>query len=196
LFPVARAGPRQSRHHFAVSLTASLLFSSVCAVFVLVYSREILAIFNPAYPDIAGTSLRFLGFSLIGSTLKFHACTLARLADAMRRASVWFALGGVLELAFVVVGARLGGLEGLVVGWTVAVSIEGACMVIYRLYAVGSADPAGPTRQLPAAPTGQTGAVQDRRRRPDGSDPAPPAARAPRGRAGGNLFMATGGIDR
>ncbi|TIX45980.1 MAG: hypothetical protein E5V26_03040, partial [Mesorhizobium sp.] len=68
-------------------MTASLLFSLVCAVIVFTYSQQILAVFNPAYPEIAGSSLRFLGFSLLGSTLKFHACTLARLGDRMRKAS-------------------------------------------------------------------------------------------------------------
>ncbi len=134
LFPVARAGPKQYRDNFAMSLGLSLLFSTACALFVLIYSRQILALFNPAYPDIAGTSLRFLGFSLVGLTLKFHACALARLDDVMRRASLWFALGGVMELSFAVIGAKLGGLEGLVLGWTSAVSIEGMCM-LYAGYA-------------------------------------------------------------
>jgi hypothetical protein len=99
-------------------------------VFIFTYSQQILGIFNPAYPAIAGTSLRLLGFSLLGSTIKFHACTLVRLSDAMGRASLWFALGALLELGFVISGAKFGGLQGLVLGWTLAVSIEGACMVL------------------------------------------------------------------
>jgi O-antigen/teichoic acid export membrane protein len=130
LFPVVRASPKQSAHDMRMSLTASLLFSLVCAAFVFAYSREILATFNPAYPEIAGSSLRFLGFSLVGSTLKFHACALARLGDTMRKASCWFAFGGVLELCLAVVGANLDGLQGLVLGWTLAVSIEGACAAL------------------------------------------------------------------
>jgi O-antigen/teichoic acid export membrane protein len=128
LFPVVRADPEQFRRLFIVSLTVSLLFSLACAVFIFTWSQQILASFNPAYPEIAGTGLRLLGFSLLGSTLKFHACTLARLGDTMRGASLWFALGGLLELGFLVAGAKLGGLHGLVLGWTLAVSIEGACV--------------------------------------------------------------------
>jgi O-antigen/teichoic acid export membrane protein len=130
LFPVGRANPKQSAHDMRVSLTASLLFSLACAAFIFAYSQEILAAFNPAYREIAGSGLRFLGFSLIGSTLKFHACALARLGDAMRKASPWFAFGGLLELSLAVVGANLDGLEGLVLGWTLAVSIEGACAAL------------------------------------------------------------------
>jgi O-antigen/teichoic acid export membrane protein len=130
LFPVVRANSKQFAHDMLLSLAVSLLFSLVCAVVVFAYSRQLLALFNPAYPEIAGSSLRLLGFSLLGSTLKFHGCTLARLSDKMRKASVWFALGGLLELGFAVAGAKLDGLQGLVVGWTLAVSIEGTCAAL------------------------------------------------------------------
>jgi hypothetical protein len=153
LFPVVRASPKQSGHDILVSLTASLLFSLICAVFVFTYSQEILAIFNPAYPEIAGSSLRFLGFSLLGSTLKFYACTLARLGDAMRKASPWFALGGLLELCFAVAGAKLGGLQGLVLGWTLAISIEGAFAAVVLAFATKLDSAAVPLHEAPAPST-------------------------------------------
>jgi O-antigen/teichoic acid export membrane protein len=152
LFPVVRAGPNNSRRHFLVSLTASLLFSLACAVFVFVYSEKILEIFNPAYREIAGSSLRLLGFSLLGSTLKFHACALARLSDAMRRASLPFALGGLLEVGLLVAGAKLGGLEGLVVGWTIAVSIEGICAGLVWAFASSFGISASPPPELVTSP--------------------------------------------
>jgi O-antigen/teichoic acid export membrane protein len=151
LFPVVRAGPKQFQHLFLVSLTASLLFSLACAVFIFTYSQQILGIFNPAYPEIAGMSLRFIGFGLLGSTFKFHACTLARLGDAMGRASPWFALGGLLELGFVVAGAKLGGLDGLVLGWTLAVGIEGACVGLVWVFATKWGF-AGAVREFTAPP--------------------------------------------
>ncbi|MER8716061.1 hypothetical protein [Mesorhizobium sp. M1295] len=149
LFPVVRTSPKQSRRDILMSLTASLLFSLVCAVFVFTYSQEILAVFNPAYPEIAGSSLRFLGFSLLGSTLKFHACTLARLGDRMRKASRWFALGGLLELCLVIAGAKLGGLQGLVLGWTLAVSIEGVCAALTLAFAMNLNSAGGPVHEGP-----------------------------------------------
>jgi O-antigen/teichoic acid export membrane protein len=152
LFPVVRAGPNNSRRHFLVSLTASLLFSLACAVFVFLYSEKILEIFNPAYREIAGSSLRLLGFSLLGSTLKFHACALARLSDAMRRASLPFALGGLLEIGLLVAGAKLGGLEGLVVGWTVAVSIEGICAGLVWAFASSFGISSSPPPELVTSP--------------------------------------------
>ncbi|RWX70965.1 hypothetical protein EN780_01660 [Mesorhizobium sp. M4B.F.Ca.ET.089.01.1.1] len=147
LFPVVRASPKQSRHDILLSVMASLLFSLVCAVFIFTYSQKILAVFNPAYAEIAGSSLRFLGFSLLGTTLKFHACTLARLGDRMRKASRWFALGGLLELGLVIAGARLGGLEGLVLGWTLATSIEGVCAALTLAFAIKFDSAAGPVHE-------------------------------------------------
>jgi O-antigen/teichoic acid export membrane protein len=152
LFPVVRASPKQSGHDILVSLTASLLFSLGCATFIFVYSQETLAFFNPAYPEIAGSSLRFLGFSLVGSTLKFHACTLARLGDRMLKASPWFALGGLLELCLAIAGAKLGGLEGLVVGWTVAVSLEGACIALFCAYSTKFGRDADAVHEFTAPP--------------------------------------------
>ena len=84
LFPVVRASPKQSRHDILLSVMASLLFSLVCAVFVFTYSQTILAVFNPAYPEIAGSSLRFLGFSLLGLTLKFHGAPLEAIGAVLR----------------------------------------------------------------------------------------------------------------
>jgi O-antigen/teichoic acid export membrane protein len=152
LFPIVRAGPAKSRHHFLVSLTASLLFSLACAVFILSCSEKILELFNPAYREIAGSSLRFLGFSLLGSTLKFHACALARLSDAMRKAALPFALGGALELGLLVLGAKIGGLEGLVIGWTVAVSIEGLCVALLWIFAANLGFPINRSRELTTPP--------------------------------------------
>jgi O-antigen/teichoic acid export membrane protein len=156
LFPVVRANPKQLRHDIHVSLAASLLFSLVSAVFIFTYSQKILAVFNPAYPEIAGSSLRFLGFSLLGSTFKFHACTLARLGDAMRTASRWFAFGGLLELCFAVVGAKLDGLQGLVLGWTLAASIEGACAALVLAFATKLDSAAGRVHGGPAPSPLQT----------------------------------------
>lgn len=131
LFPVVRSNPDQAGHNILVSLFGSLLVSLAGAVVILVYSQEILAFFNPAYPDIAGSSLRLLGFSLLGLTLKYHACALARLNDRMRTAAYWFAIGGLLEVCLAVAGAQFGGLQGLVLGWTLAVIIEGACAAAF-----------------------------------------------------------------
>ncbi|MGY8635123.1 hypothetical protein RAD15_21845 [Bradyrhizobium sp. 14AA] len=156
LFPVIRANSTQFRHHMLVSLAVSLLFSLVCASIVLFYSEQILALFNPAYPKIAGSSLCLLGFSLVGSTFKYHACSLARLRDKMGKASHWFAFSGLLELCFAIAGAKLGGLQGLVVAWTIAISIEGACAALVLFFATTLDSADHQVREGPASKLLQT----------------------------------------
>jgi hypothetical protein len=65
----------------------------------------------------------------------------------MRKAAWWFALGGALELGMAVAGAKLGALPSMVLGWTLAVSIEGAgALLFFAWLAVRRVSPnAGPT---------------------------------------------------
>ncbi|MDB5651869.1 MAG: polysaccharide biosynthesis protein [Hyphomicrobiales bacterium] len=130
LFPAVRSDPEQTGHHIRLSLALSMVISFCCGLFIFFSSQQILGIFNPAYPDIAGLDLRHLGFGLIGLSFKMHAGTLARLTDTMARASKWFALSGLLEIGCAIAGAKLGGLHGLVIGWTAAVSMAGAMLML------------------------------------------------------------------
>jgi hypothetical protein len=70
----------------------------------------------------------------------------------MRRASLPFALGGLLEVGLLVAGAKLGGLEGLVVGWTIAVSIEGICAGLVWAFASSFGISASPPPELVTSP--------------------------------------------
>jgi hypothetical protein len=80
--PVAVADPGQARHNSLMSLSASFAFSVVCALVVVLFSRDLLALFNPAYPAITGDDLGLLGFGLLGLTPKSHICAPARCARA------------------------------------------------------------------------------------------------------------------
>jgi len=136
LFPVIRLEPDQYRDKMILSLGASLAFAIAGSFLVLMFSTEILRLFNPVYAEIGGTSLQLLGFGLIGLVLKFHVCTGARLRNSMRQASLWFCVGGLFELACAIIGSRLGGLEGLVIGWVAGVVIEGAIMLLVAVFVV------------------------------------------------------------
>jgi len=130
LFPVIRTRPDQYRQKMLLSLGLSLAFASLVSAFVFTYSTELLRLFNPLYADIGGSHLRFLGFGMIGAVVKVHICAGARLSNNMRRASLWFSLGGLFELASAWVGCRIGGLEGLSIYWAAAIVIEGLIMLL------------------------------------------------------------------
>jgi hypothetical protein len=65
---------------------------------------------------------------MIGSVVKFHACAAARLNDKMRSVSGWFAFAGIFELISVTTGCYYGKLEGLALGWSGAMLVEGGLM--------------------------------------------------------------------
>ncbi|ACL61612.1 lipopolysaccharide biosynthesis protein [Methylobacterium nodulans] len=152
LFPAVRADPGQSRHQVGLSLALSSVFSLGCGVLLYFATETLLGLFNPAYPALAGTGLDWLGFSLIGWTMKMHACTIARLSDSMAKVSRWFALGGLLEVGAAALGAQYGALHGLVAGWTAAITVVGA-VVLARSVVVARAKRSSPGLGDGACPT-------------------------------------------
>lgn len=115
-----RTWPRQ----LALSLAVSLSFAAVTAVLFLVGSDALLSFFNPVYPEVAGGGQRWLGLGLVGLTFKYHFVALLRNDDAMRRGFGPVGLGGLLELALAALGGQVAGLQGLAIGYVVAVSLQ------------------------------------------------------------------------
>jgi O-antigen/teichoic acid export membrane protein len=117
----------------AERLRFSLAVSAVCAtatgLVFFVFSQEILGLFNPAYPEIAGSSLRLLGFGVLGLLVKHHYIAVARIAGRMRGAAVFFALAGVGELGLAALGIAYAGLPGMAVGWLAALVAETLLML-------------------------------------------------------------------
>ena len=116
-----------SRLKLSVALSAALGLAA--GVGLLLFSPFVLGLFSPAYPGIAGTSLRLLGFGTLGVMVKYHYVALRRLAGHTVKAAALLAVGGVFELALAAVGGRLGGLTGLTEGWLAAVLLEAALML-------------------------------------------------------------------
>ncbi|HEX5452579.1 MAG TPA: hypothetical protein VFX06_02205 [Stellaceae bacterium] len=135
LYPVVRAEPAQYRDRMLLSLSVSLVFAVAFGFFVLACSQDVLRVFNPVYAQIAGDDLRFLGFGMIGSVVKFQICTAARLTNTMRRTSAWFWAGGVLEIGGAIGGCQVYGFEGLAIGWVAAILIEAALMSLLAFHA-------------------------------------------------------------
>jgi hypothetical protein len=51
--------------------------------------------------------------------------------------------------ARLIAGAKLGGLQGLVLGWTLAVSIEGVCAALVLAFATKLNSAGGPVHEGP-----------------------------------------------
>jgi O-antigen/teichoic acid export membrane protein len=120
LFPTIQAEPHHYRNRMSLSLGVSLVFALIFGFFMCFFSTDILKVFNRAYVEIADGHLRMLGFGVLGIAIKSHICAAARLNNRMREASVSVFLAALFGLACVAIGAHIGGLEGIALGWTVA----------------------------------------------------------------------------
>jgi O-antigen/teichoic acid export membrane protein len=133
LFPVIRAEPLHHREKMLISMAISFGYSLAIGLLILAFSTDILRVFNPTYAEIGGSSLSYLGFGLVGSSLKYHICTEARVRNRMRSASMWFFCGGLFELACCSAGSRVGGLQGFVLGWVIAVAFEAIAILVIAI---------------------------------------------------------------
>jgi O-antigen/teichoic acid export membrane protein len=138
LFPIISGDPSQFRNKMILSLGSSLCFAGLFAAFLFWFSESVLELINPVFRDIAGSDLRFLGFGMIGVVIKFQICVGARLTNTMRNAAGWFCLGAILELTGAILGCRIGTLEGLSIGWVLAVLAEAAFLLALALTRVRS----------------------------------------------------------
>ena len=107
-----------------LSLALSSLVGLGAGVGFFLFSPVILGLFSPAYPVIAGASLKMLGFGTLGVMLKYHYVALQRLRRKMMRAALLLGVGSTLELVLAAVGGHFGGLDGLTEGWIAAVVLQ------------------------------------------------------------------------
>jgi O-antigen/teichoic acid export membrane protein len=97
-------------------------------VLVLVGGTFILNIFGRAYAEQASVGLRLLTLSVFPLIIKNHYIALVRVRRRVRPATVVAAIGACVELAGAAVGAVLGDLPGLSIGWLVGLSLEAVWM--------------------------------------------------------------------
>ena len=129
LYSTGAREPAMLAARLRLSIALSLALGLAAGIGLLLFSPFVLGLFSPAYPDIAGTSLRMLGFGTLGVMVKYHYVALRRLAGQTVKAASFLAIGGVFELALAAVGGRLAGLTGLTEGWLAAVLLEAAFML-------------------------------------------------------------------
>jgi O-antigen/teichoic acid export membrane protein len=125
LYAVSSAQPhvlvRKAR--FAMGLA---VITCVFANGVLLFgSRQVLGLFGPGYAEQGVWSLRFL--------IKDLYIAICRIQDRIAKALLPLTGGALLELGLAALGARLGGISGLSLGWLIAVCIE-AVLMSRRVY--------------------------------------------------------------
>ena len=111
-----------------LTLSLSLLVCLLGNLVLQIAGGPILTIFGSSYAQQATSSLRIIIIASLPSILKEHYTAICRMQSQMARAMLPAALGSLLELGFAILGARLGGLNGLCLGWVVALVLEALYM--------------------------------------------------------------------
>jgi len=124
------------------TLSLAFLASALANIVLLVGTKQILALFGASYAAQAAWSMRFLVFAAFPLVIKVHYISICRIQDRVTQAMLSMIPGGVLELAAAAVGARLGGLSGLSLGWTLAICCESLFMLptVYKVLTSKAAD--------------------------------------------------------
>jgi O-antigen/teichoic acid export membrane protein len=110
------------------TIMLSCVISGLAISFLQLSAPILLAAFGGAYATQAATTLRILVVAAFALTIKNHYISICRIQDRIAPALFAIVPGGILELGVAVVGAKYYGLEGLSLGWVVAVYLEAACM--------------------------------------------------------------------
>ena len=134
LYAVGAAQPaalaRKMRLTVSLALVACLLANCV----LLFAPTQVLTLFGHSYSEQAAWSLRVLSLESFPFIIKNHYIALSRIRGQLPRTILITAGTGLLELSAAAIGAHLGGLNGLSLGWLAAMSIEAVCMfpTVYR----------------------------------------------------------------
>ena len=135
LYATVSGQPTVLAHKTRLTLGLASVTSVLAACVLLLATKQVLGLFGHAYAEQAASSLRILSFASFPMIIKHHYAAICRIQSRMGRATPPMIIGGLLELGLAALGARLGGLPGLSLGWVAAVCAEALFMsrTVYRV---------------------------------------------------------------
>ncbi|MFL5627061.1 MAG: lipopolysaccharide biosynthesis protein [Ktedonobacteraceae bacterium] len=128
LFAVSSAQPSALARKLRLTLGLALVACVLVNCVLLLGPKQVLGLFGHSYSEQAAWSLRILSLESFPFIIKNHYIALARIRGRIVRTLLLIIATGLLELGGSAVGARLGGLNGLSLGWTAAVCVEAVLM--------------------------------------------------------------------
>lgn len=105
---------------FRHTLRYSLLICLAANIGILVFGKLALAVFGSSYVSNAHLALIATCLGCFALVIKDHHVALARINGTVEREAILIALLSGTEIAAAAVGAHLGGITGLGVGWMIA----------------------------------------------------------------------------
>lgn len=128
LFAASSAEPGTLAHKIRLTLSLALAACVAANVVLLFGTKQVLGLFGHSYAEQAAWTLRILSLESFPFLMKNHYIAVSRIQGRMAHATQLTIITGLLEVGGSALGARLGGLIGLSVGWTAAMCIEAVFM--------------------------------------------------------------------
>jgi O-antigen/teichoic acid export membrane protein len=151
LFAIASASPDLIAEKLRFVLRLSLVIGLPAMVVLAIGAHFVLGIFGSSYSELATVPLWLLIIGYIPGLPKTQYIAVCRATGKVTRAAVVLTVAMCCELGAVILGGKMGGLNGLCIGYTIVVFIEGivtAPTVIRAAYARTAAA----TGSIPAIP--------------------------------------------
>jgi O-antigen/teichoic acid export membrane protein len=122
-------------HRTRLTLGLSIVTTVLANCVLLFGTKQLLGVYGHTYAEQAAWSLRILGLAAFPQVLKSHFVTICRIKSRIGLVLLPMIAGACLELGGAILGAYVGGLAGLSLGWLAAVSFESMFMfrTVYRV---------------------------------------------------------------
>ncbi|GCE12660.1 lipopolysaccharide biosynthesis protein [Tengunoibacter tsumagoiensis] len=115
-------------HKSRMTIALATASSAMAGLVLFFGTRQILGLFGGMYANQASWCLRILVLAAFPLIIKNHYISICRIQDRIISAMVGMIPGGVIEMAGAAIGAYLGGLTGLSLGWVIAIAVESLFM--------------------------------------------------------------------
>jgi len=128
VFAIGSGDPVGLANRFRFTVRLSMAFGVVANLVLFPAAGPLLEIFGPSYAAAATTPLHILALGVFGDTVRMHFIAVHRVENRLGPALPVIWLATALELVAAGVGAAVGGLEWVAIGWVAAVSLESLFM--------------------------------------------------------------------
>jgi O-antigen/teichoic acid export membrane protein len=128
LYAINTAPPEEIARKIRMTLNLAFVTSLGANIVIQIGATQILSLFGHTYAEQAAWSLRIVSLAAFPMIIKFHYIAVSRINKKLLNAMLPVAIGSLIELGAAALGAHLGDLVGLSLGWAIAIAIEAVFM--------------------------------------------------------------------
>lgn len=128
LYAAGAAEPDALAQKLRLTLSLSIAFTVIASIGLVLVANPVLQIFGAAYARNATSTLRVLALAAFPLIIRTHFIAISRASDRVNKAIVVFTVGGCLEILLAALGGTVAGLDGVALGWAIALCLEAVYM--------------------------------------------------------------------